>query len=273
MELYQLKYFLMAAKYENISKAAQELRTSQPSVSRAIHALEEELGIELLLRSGRNVSLTYEGQLFQEKLIPVLQELDTIEKDMIESERGRKEVIRLNMLSAATILPGVIREFKKQNPNVYFKIMERKEGTQWDFCVRSSLPDVAYNSAEKLLEEVAALRDYPEKYEALRTEADGLRKDAAAYVEFRNRIGNIECEAQQRAAKLEADTQAQLRRMAESFRAQYEALTGTFDAAAAHVTAELRKVEVNLTQLPRSLDGVGRELEQLDAILPEKAPQ
>ena len=127
--------------------------------------------------------------------------------------------------------------------------------------------------AEKLLEEVAALRDYPEKYEALRTEADGLRKDAEAYVEFRNRIGNIECEAQQRAAKLEADTQAQLRRMAESFRAQYEALTGTFDAAAAHVTAELRKVEVNLTQLPRSLDGVGRELEQLDAILPEKASQ
>ena len=127
--------------------------------------------------------------------------------------------------------------------------------------------------AEKLLEEVAALRDYPEKYEALRTEADSLRRDAEAYVEFRNRIGNIECEAQQRAAKLEADTQAQLRRMAESFRAQYEALTGTFDAAAAHVTAELRKVEVNLTQLPRSLDGVGRELEQLDAILPEKASQ
>ena len=62
--------------------------------------------------------------------------------------------------------------------------------------------------AEKLLEEVAALRDYPEKYEALRTEADSLRKDAEAYVEFRNRIGNIECEAQQRAAKLEADTQA-----------------------------------------------------------------
>ena len=127
--------------------------------------------------------------------------------------------------------------------------------------------------AEKLLEEVAALRDYPEKYAALRAEADALRPDAQAYVEFRNRIGNIECEAQQRAAKLEADTQAQLRRMAESFRAQYEALTGTFDAAAAHVTAELRKVEVNLTQLPRSLDGVGRELEKLGAILPEQDPQ
>ena len=127
--------------------------------------------------------------------------------------------------------------------------------------------------AEKLLEEVAALRDYPEKYEALRREADALRPDAEAYIEFRNRVGNIECEAQQRAAKLEADTQAQLRRMAESFRAQYEALTGTFDAASAHVTAELRKVEVNLSQLPRALDSVSRELEKLDAILPERDPQ
>ena len=177
MELYQLKYFLMAAKYENISKAAQELRTSQPSVSRAIHALEEELGTELLIRTGRNVSLTYEGQLFREKLIPVLQELDTIEQDMIESERGRREVIRINMLSAATILPAVIREFNKENPNVYFKIMERKEGTEWDFCVRSSLPDVAYNSAVKLMEERVLL--------AVSDESHLAKKDLITLAELR----------------------------------------------------------------------------------------
>ena len=147
----------------------------------------------------------------------------------------------------------------------------RRLRTQADIQA-ASLPQLS-TQAEKLLEEVAALRDYPEKYEALRTEADGLRKDAEAYVEFRNRIGNIECEAQQRAAKLEADTQARLRRMAESFRVQYEALTGTFDAASAHVTSELRKVEVNLSQLPRALDPVDRELEKLDGILAGKDPQ
>ena len=155
--------------------------------------------------------------------------------------------------------------------NSHLEAENRSLRTQSD-AQAASLSQLS-TQAEKLLEEVAALRDYPEKYEALRVEADALRPDAEAYVEFRNRIGNIECEAQQRAAKLEADTQAQLRRMADSFRAQYEALTGTFDAAAAHVTAELRKVEVNLTQLPRSLDGVGRELEKLDAILPEQDPQ
>ena len=42
MELYQLKYFLYAAKYENISKAAQALRVSQPSISRAVASLETD---------------------------------------------------------------------------------------------------------------------------------------------------------------------------------------------------------------------------------------
>ena len=155
--------------------------------------------------------------------------------------------------------------------NSHLEAENRSLRTQSD-AQAASLSQLS-TQAEKLLEEVAALRDYPEKYEALRVEADALRPDAEAYVEFRNRIGNIECEAQQRAAKLEADTQAQLRQMAESFRAQYEALTGTFDAASAHVTAELRKVEVNLSQPPRTLDSVSRELEKLDAILPERDPQ
>ena len=155
--------------------------------------------------------------------------------------------------------------------NSHLEAENRSLRTQSD-AQAASLSQLS-TQAEKLLEEVAALRDYPERYEALRVEADALRPDAEAYVEFRNRIGNIECEAQQRAAKLEADTQAQLRQMAESFRAQYEALTGTFDAASAHVTAELRKVEVNLSQLPRTLDSVSRELEKLDAILPERDPQ
>ena len=112
--------------------------------------------------------------------------------------------------------------------------------------------------AEKLLEEVAALRDYPEKYEALRVEAEAIRPDAEAYVEFRNRIGNIECEAQQRAAKLEADTQAQLRQMAESFRAQYEALTGSNKnfSADAEKYAEGQKNSAKNTVKPLPKQGI-----------------
>lgn len=58
MELYQLKYFLYAAKYENISKAAKALRVSQPSISRAVVALEKELQVELFERQGKRIILT-----------------------------------------------------------------------------------------------------------------------------------------------------------------------------------------------------------------------
>ena len=62
MELYQLKYFLYAAKYENISKAAQALRVSQPSISRAVASLEKELQVELFERQGKRILLTRAGR-------------------------------------------------------------------------------------------------------------------------------------------------------------------------------------------------------------------
>ena len=61
MELTQLKYFLEAAKTENLSKAARDLHISQPSLSKAIQKLEEELGTPLFQRSGRHLRLNQNG--------------------------------------------------------------------------------------------------------------------------------------------------------------------------------------------------------------------
>jgi len=104
---------------------------------------------------------------------------------------------------------------------------------------------------------------------ALRTENEALRPDAEAYAQFKESLGNIECEARKRAADLEEATSAQLRRTVDLFRAQYQELMSTFESTAAHVNSELRKVEVNLSQLPRAMDQSGNELNQLAAILEE----
>lgn len=101
----------------------------------------------------------------------------------------------------------------------------------------------------------------------LTAEADALRPDAEAYAQFRERIGAIECEARKRAADLESATAAQLQRTLDLFREQYQVLMSTFESTAAHVNGELRKVEVNLTQLPRAMDQAGAELNQLSAVL------
>ena len=119
----------------------------------------------------------------------------------------------------------------------------------------------------KLEESTASLNQLQEEVSRLKQEADALRPDAEAYAQFRERIGAIECEARKRAADLEAATVAQLQQTVDLFRSQYQILMSTFETTASHVNSELRKVEVNLTQLPRAMDQSGAELNELAARL------
>lgn len=67
MELRILKYFVTIAKEENITRAANSLHVTQPTLSRQIKKLEEELGVSLFKRSNHNIHLTEEGQLFKKR--------------------------------------------------------------------------------------------------------------------------------------------------------------------------------------------------------------
>src|SRR5256885_16952097 len=66
MELRHLRYFIAVAEAMNFTKAAARLRVAQPSLSRQVQALEDEIGVSLLKRSPRGVTLTAEGKLFLE---------------------------------------------------------------------------------------------------------------------------------------------------------------------------------------------------------------
>ena len=101
----------------------------------------------------------------------------------------------------------------------------------------------------------------------LKEELEALRPDAEAHVMLREQVGTIECEARQRAAELEERTVGQMRRATDQFRWQYQVLMSTVETASGHMTAELRKMEVALAQLPRTMDQTGAELNQLAAAL------
>lgn len=62
METRILKYFLTVAKMQNITRAAQELHITQPTLSRQLKQLEDELGTQLLIRGKREITLTAEGK-------------------------------------------------------------------------------------------------------------------------------------------------------------------------------------------------------------------
>ena len=78
MELLQLRYFLVAAQYQHITKAAEHLRIAQPALSQSIHRLEAELGVPLFTRQNRSIELNEEGRFLQQRLIPILHSLDQI---------------------------------------------------------------------------------------------------------------------------------------------------------------------------------------------------
>ena len=77
MELRILKYFLAVAREESISGAAQALHMTQPTLSRQLMDLEEELGKQLLIRGSRRITLTEEGMLLRKRAAEIL---DLVEK-------------------------------------------------------------------------------------------------------------------------------------------------------------------------------------------------
>src|SRR5208283_651645 len=67
MELRHLRYFLAVSEALSFTKAAAQLRVAQPALSRQVQNLEDEIGVDLLKRSPRGVTLTAEGKLFLEE--------------------------------------------------------------------------------------------------------------------------------------------------------------------------------------------------------------
>lgn len=118
----------------------------------------------------------------------------------------------------------------------------------------------------RLTAETAAresLRGLEQDVTRLTAEADALRPGAEAYARFRMRLGDIECEARNRAEDLEEAAAAQTRLTAETFQSQYRKLMDTFSAAAGNVTRELETLQEALVRLPRNMDETGTALDEL----------
>ncbi|MCD8334136.1 MAG: LysR family transcriptional regulator [Clostridiales bacterium] len=113
MNLYHLRYFTVLARLEHYTRAAAELNITQPSLSHAISTLEEELGVPLFERTGRNVTLTKYGRLL---LRDVEQALDTLDQgvDRLQRVRSGREVIDLGFLRgmATNLVPELISGFQ-----------------------------------------------------------------------------------------------------------------------------------------------------------------
>lgn len=103
MQLHYLKYFEAVARKKSMNKAAEELFVSQPSLSKAIAALEDELGIEVFIRSNKGVELTEDGKKLYEYTRIVLRQMD-----LIEGIKSGRSVETFNLSVYPSILNGEI---------------------------------------------------------------------------------------------------------------------------------------------------------------------
>lgn len=147
----RLAQFAAVARLEHVTRAAALLGVPQPTLSRAVARLEEELGVDLLARQGRTVRLTRAGRLL----------LASVERALAEVERGA-EAARAEADPAAgrvafgflhtmgtDAVPALLRGFRVGHPQVRFQLvqdyvgamLERLRAGELDLCLVAPLPD------------------------------------------------------------------------------------------------------------------------------------
>ena len=140
-----LRYFSVLAQVEHYTLAAARLGISQPSLSSAIHHLEDELGgVRLFEKVGRNIRLTEEGRYYQEKVDSALQELNEASMTLRDSKVSAPVLIRMGVVSG-TISGTVSREiasYIRQNDRIRFRLTESSAEELMDM-VRQEKLDMA----------------------------------------------------------------------------------------------------------------------------------
>lgn len=126
MDFRDLNYILAIAKYQNITKAAESLCVGQPTLSKFLISLEENLGVKLFRKAGHKYVLTYAGERYAEKASQILRlkrDLDTELADIIKRDMGVLNVAFANM-RCAYMLPCTLPAFQELHPNVKVNIFE-----------------------------------------------------------------------------------------------------------------------------------------------------
>ena len=124
MEIRVLRYFLMVAREENITKAANLLHLTQPTLSRQLMQLEEELGVTLFRRSKHRIILTEDGMLLRRRAEEIVSLAEKTKDDLRHKQDHLAGTIAIGSgeLQSSRFLTQLIAAFQKENPLVSFRI-------------------------------------------------------------------------------------------------------------------------------------------------------
>ncbi len=164
MKLHQLRYLAAVAQSGlNITAAAQKLHTSQPGVSKQIKLLEDELGFQIFVREGRNLTrITPAGQQVIERALRILQEAQSIRDLSTElRDEGRGALsIGTTHTQARYVLPDVIREFRGRYPNVRLNLHQGTSEQIAEMVAHERIDCAIANGTEHLVADLTLMPSY-----------------------------------------------------------------------------------------------------------------
>lgn len=125
MDMRQLKYFLTIAREGQVTRAAKVLNMEQPPLSRQLKQMEVELGVQLFDRHGRGLQLTEAGVLLKKKAEKLFAYFNETIEEVRELEQGVRGILSIGaVVSCISLLPKRIEQFRRNYPQVSFKILE-----------------------------------------------------------------------------------------------------------------------------------------------------
>jgi len=132
MDLRQLKYFVTVAEELSFVRAAQRLHMSQPPLSQQIKALEEDLGVELLFRTRREVKLTDAGRVFLAESRELLEKAQAVAHRTRQAAGGEHATLRVGMATSALfhVLPHLLDRMRAQLPSVSLTVTDMNSDEQ-----------------------------------------------------------------------------------------------------------------------------------------------
>ena len=144
MEFREISTFLQVAQYQSFSKAARHLGYSQAAVTIQIKQLEQELGVHLFDRIGKQISLTHQGQVFYRYAVSIRNDLEQA-KNAVSDPSTLSGKLCLGTIESicASIFPDLLAEYHRLHPDVTISIVTDSPGVLLDLMNENTI-DIVY---------------------------------------------------------------------------------------------------------------------------------
>jgi LysR family transcriptional regulator, nitrogen assimilation regulatory protein len=167
MNLRQLRYFVEVGDVQSVTKAAARLNVAQPALTRHMRALEHDLGVQLISRSGRGIALTNAGLIFLDRIKGILRDLERarVEAEAASRSPGGQIGLGLPASISQALTRAVVRRFRAQFPKMQVRVIDGWSGfiVEWLLLGRLDVGviyDFAHRSDMLQVEPLATERQF-----------------------------------------------------------------------------------------------------------------